>query len=164
MTLFEPILVALNGSGVRFVVVGGVATVLHGHPRFTADLDVALDLSFDNPRRAVDALLAIGLAPLLPVDAREFADPATRRTWVTDRHLMVFTFADPDDPFHHVDLFAEDPVPFEELWERSVDVRLGSISVRIASLDDLIAMKRVAGRPQDLADIAALELIKRGDR
>ena len=44
--------------------------VLHGHPRFTADLDVALDLSADDPLRAVEALTAVGLAPMLPVEAR----------------------------------------------------------------------------------------------
>jgi hypothetical protein len=78
VTLFEPLLAALTASGTRFVVVGGVAVVLHGHPRFTADLDVALDLTADDPRRAVDALTAVGLAPLMPVEARDFADPANQ--------------------------------------------------------------------------------------
>ncbi len=70
VTIFEPLLAALTSSGTRFVVVGGVAVVLHGHPRFTADLDVALDLTADEPRRVVEALTAVGLVPLLPVDAR----------------------------------------------------------------------------------------------
>jgi len=160
VTIFEPLLAALTASGVRFVVVGGVAVVLHGHPRLTADLDIALDLTAENPGRAVEALTAVGLAPQLPVDASDFADPEVRAGWVADRHLIVFTLADPDDPFRRVDIFAEDPIPFEELWARSQPVQLGNISVRVAAIDDLIAMKRAAGRTQDLADVEALEQIK----
>jgi predicted nucleotidyltransferase len=160
VTVFEPILAALTNSGVRFVVVGGVATVLHGHPRFTADLDVALDLTADSPGRAIDALTDLGLVPSLPVPARDFADPDKRAEWVGTRQLMVFSLIDPDDPFRRVDLFAEDPIPFDELWARSKVVTLGTMSVRIASIDDLIAMKRAAGRSQDLADVEALERIR----
>ncbi len=160
MTVFEPLLAALDASGVRFVVVGGVATVLHGHPRFTADLDVALDLSADNVGAAVEALTTLGLAPSVPVDARGFADPQVRAGWVEDRHLIVFTLVDPDDPFRRVDMLAENPVPFEDLWARSQAMALGTITVRVASIDDLIAMKQLAGRAQDLADIEALEQIR----
>jgi hypothetical protein len=160
VTVFEPLLEALAASGTRFVVVGGVAVVLHGHPRFTADLDVALDLTADDPRRAVEALTALGLAPLLPVPASDFADPEIRARWVATRHLIVFTLADPDDPFRRVDIFAEDPIPFEGLWERAQQMQLGTISVRVAAIDDLIAMKRAAGRTQDLADVEALERIR----
>lgn len=162
MTVFEPMLAALAGSGARFVVVGGVAAVLHGHARFTADLDVAVDLTADNPARAVQALTALGLVPALPVDAGDFADPGIRARWVGERNLTVFSLVDRDDPFRRVDLFAEDPIPFEDLWDRAEEVVLGSISVRVAAIDDLIAMKRSAGRPQDLADVEALERIRAG--
>lgn len=160
MTVFEPLVAALTAAGVRFVVVGGVAVVLHGHPRFTADLDIALDLTADNPSRAIEALTAAGLAPVLPVEADDFANPEIRTRWVAERHLMVFTLADPADPFRRVDLFAEDPIPFEDLWTRAQPVTLGTISVRVASIDDLITMKRAAGRTQDMADVEALERMK----
>jgi len=162
--MFEPILAALDANGVRSVVVGGVATVLHGHPRLTADLDLALDLTLDHPARAVQALSGLGLVPLLPVEAMDFADPATRATWIRTKNLTVFTFIDPSDPLRQVDLFAEDPIPFEGLWERAVEVRLATVSARIASLDDLISMKRSAGRAKDLVDVEALELIRRRGR
>ncbi len=158
--LFEPILAALDGNGVRAVVVGGVATVLHGHARLTADLDLVVDLRADQPSRAIQALTDLGLVPMLPVDALDFADPAIRQRWVATRNLKVFSLYDPADPLRQVDLFAEDPIPFDELWGRAVEVRLASVSVRIASIDDLITMKRSAGRPQDLADIEALEMIR----
>ncbi len=93
-------------------------------------------------------------------DASDFADPVTRQRWVDTRNLKVFSLHDPSDPLRQVDLFAEDPLPFDDLWDRAVEVRLTSVSARIASIDDLITMKRSAGRPLDLADIEALEHIK----
>jgi hypothetical protein len=60
-----------------------------------------------------------------------------------------------------VDLFARAPIPFEELWSRATTVSLGGRGIRIASLHDLIAMKRSAGRPQDLIDIEHLETIEK---
>jgi len=137
-----------------------VATVLHGHPRLTVDLDLAIDLSADQPSKAVRALTQLGLAPVLPVDAMDFADPAVRADWVATRNLTVFSLYDPADPLRRVDVFAEEPVPFEGLWERAVDVTLAGVVARVASIEDLIIMKRLAGRPKDLADIEALETIK----
>lgn len=133
--------------------------MLHGHARLTADLDLALDLTFGHPAQAVQALLDIGMVSLLPVEPSDFADATQRRQWVEERNMKVFTFYDPADPLRQVDLFAENPIPFEELWQRAVEVDLGSTSFRIASIADLIAMKLSAGRPQDLADVEALETL-----
>lgn len=160
MALFEPILAQLNEAGVRYVVVGGVAVVLHGHARLTADLDLALDLTPGNPTQAIRALLEMGLVPLLPVDPHDFADANTRRQWVEERNLKVFTLYDPADPLRQVDVLAENPIPFEELWHRAVEVDLGGTSFRIASIADLVLMKRAARRSQDLADIEALEMLQ----
>lgn len=160
MLFLEPVLSALNRRGVRYVVVGGVAVVLHGHPRLTADLDLALDLTSDHAARAIEALVELGLTPILPVPAGDFADPAVRRKWVEERNLRVFTLYDVGNPLHQVDLFAENPIPFDQLWDRGVEVSLTSTTIRIASIDDLISMKQLAGRQKDLADIAALEAIR----
>lgn len=163
MALFEPVLAQLNRAGVRYVVVGGVAVVLHGHARLTADLDLAIDLTLGHPAQAVQALLEMGLVPLLPVDPSDFADATTRRQWIQERNLKVFTLYDPADPLRQVDLFAENPIPFEELWQRAVEVELGGSSFRIASIVDLVAMKLSAGRPQDLADVEALETLQNSE-
>ena len=154
--IFEPVLAALSDAGVRHVVVGGVAVVLHGHPRLTADIDIALDLSIGAPEKAVRALAALGLVPLLPIPIEDFADAEKRSAWVRDRNLKVFSLWDPNNPLLHVDLFAEEPMPFDQLWERSVEMVLGDAVIHVASLPDLIEMKVLAGRPQDLADIQAL--------
>lgn len=71
------------------------------------------------------------------------------------------TMIDPSNPMRAVDLFVEAPAPFEDLWARAETVTLTGASVRIASIPDLIQMKRAAGRPQDLINIDALERIER---
>ena len=59
-----------------------------------------------------------------------------------------------------VDLFVDEPIPFEALWERSEEVALEQVSVRIASIPDLIRMKELAGRPLDRGDILELRAIE----
>ncbi len=161
MALYEPLFEALNRAHVRYVVVGGLATVLHGHARLTADVDLVVDLVPDEARRAVDVLLDLGFEPRIPVEARDFADEKIRRQWVRDRGMRVFSLFDPANPMRSLDLFAEHPIAFEELWSRAVLLQLRSTHVRVASVSDLIELKRQAGRPKDLADIEALEAIRK---
>lgn len=151
---------ALDQAGVRAVVVGGVAVVLHGHPRLTVDLDLVVDLEPGNVRSALEVFRVHGLRPRLPVDPDQFADPAVREQWRRERGLVVFSLHDPGNPLREVDVFAEEPIPFDQLWSASETVEVGGVSVRVASVAHLIDMKRLAGRPQDLADIAALDALR----
>ena len=159
--MFEELLAYLEGAGVRFVVVGGVAVVIHGYARLTADIDLVVDLDPANVRRAMDALEARGFRPLLPVKAADLADEATRRDWIETRNLQVFSLVDPANPSVTVDLFAREPIAFPELWSRAEVIELRGHPIRIASLQDLIRMKRAASRPQDLTDIKELEALAR---
>lgn len=159
MALFEPVFEALEAAGVRYVVVGGVAVVLHGHARLTADLDIAVDLSPRAAAVAMKALEGLGLRPRLPVDPAGFADPTVRAQWIDEAGMKVFSMWDPHDPLRSVDVFAENPIDFEELWRRSEPVAIGDTRTRIASIADLIQLKRLAARPQDHADIEALEAL-----
>ena len=159
--MFEELLAYLDGAGVRFVVVGGIAVVIHGYARLTADIDLVIDLEAANVNRTIDALTARGFRPLLPVKASDFADEATRREWVETRNLQVFSLVDPTTPSITLDLFAREPIPFDELWSRAEVIDLRGHTIRIASIEDLIRMKRAAARPQDLTDVQALETIAR---
>jgi len=159
MTFFEPVFDALESSGARYVVVGGLATVLHGFARLTADIDLVVDLEPDEAKKVLTALQAIGLRSRAPVGPFDFADPLVRRSWIDDKGMRVFSLWDPAEPLREVDLFVEHLMPFDELFARSELFELGANRVRIASIPDLIALKRLAGRPQDLQDIEALEAI-----
>jgi len=156
---FEQVLAALNAEQVRYLVVGGVAVVLHGHLRTTADLDLVVSLVPDNVRRALAALGGLGFRPRAPVRAEDFADPAARAGWAGEKGMTVFSLWSAQVPGIEVDLFVREPFDFEQAFGRAVRVTLDTTSAMVASLEDLVAMKRAAGRPLDLADVAALEAI-----
>lgn len=160
MTRYEEVFAALADAAVRFVVVGGVAVVLHGHLRQTVDADIVIDLDDAPALRAIEVLSGLGLEPRLPVDAAQFADSATRGTWIEERGMRVFTMLDPRDPFFELDLFVESPIPFDELFGHAKPVTLGGREIRIASIDHLIQMKRAASRYKDLDDIQELERLR----
>ena len=143
------------------MVVGGVATVLHGYARLTADVDLILDLEREATARAMRALAALGLRPRVPVDPEDFADEQTRKGWVQVKGMRVFSLFKPDDPLLSVDVFAEHPVDFEALYERAEVRDIDAIPIRIASIADLIHLKRLADRPRDRDDVAKLEEILR---
>lgn len=164
MALFEPIFEALEKSGAHYVVVGGVAVVLHGYARLTADLDLVVDWSRPNAGKAVEALAGLGLKPRAPVDPMGLVDCRTRKSWFEEKGMMVFSFTDPKRPLFAVDIFLEPPLPFQELWSRSCITDIGAAKVRIASIPDLITLKARSGRSQDLADIKALEALLGGNR
>ena len=156
---FGAVVAALVEGGGRFVVVGGLATVLHGYARLTIDVDVMVDLSDGEAIKPVAALSRIGMVPRAPVEAREFADPAARRRWIDEKGMRVFSMWDPRRPLLEVDLFVDPPMPFEDVWSRSEAMELDGHRIRVACIADLVALKRIAGRPKDLEDIAALEAI-----
>lgn len=155
------VLRALDGAGVQYVVVGGVAVVLHGYLRFTADMDLVVALSPDNARAAVETLAAIGYHPNAPVPPGQFADQETREAWVREKEMLVFSFWNSRFPQVNVDLFVREPFPFDEMAGEAKIVKLRGLAVPIASIAHLIRMKREAGRPKDLDDIDALERIAR---
>lgn len=145
----------------RYVVVGGVATLLHGYARLTADVDLAVDLAPQEALKMIRALVGKGFQPQVPVPAEMFADPAVREEWLQEKHMRAFSLVDPANPMRVVDVLLKPEVPFEELLARSQKAVVGETSVRVAALDDLIALKRSAGRLQDLVDIKGLEAIRR---
>ncbi len=150
----------LNEANVRYIVVGGIATVLHGYVRTTADVDLIVDLHAEEAEKAIRALSGYGFAPQIPVDALAFADAEQRNRWIEEKNMEVFSLVHRDNPGLTVDLFARYPIPFEILWSRSVLMDLGDTKVRVCAIDDLIELKRIAGRQQDLADIEQLSRIK----
>jgi len=160
MALFEPIFQALEDAGVRYVAVGGVAVVLQGHARLTTNLDLTVDLAPEPAARAIETFIGIGFEPRLPVDPSGFADAATRQAWINDKGMTVFSLWDRADPTRSVDLFVAEPIPFEELWARSEVVALEGTQAQIASISDLIAMKKLSNRPLDLDDIEALTTLR----
>ncbi len=154
----ETIVESLNRAGVRYLVAGGLAVVAHGLVRFTADLDLVLDPDPDATRRAIDTLSGLGYRPRAPVGFTDFADPEKRRTWFREKGLTVFSVFSDEHPATEIDLFVETPFDFERAYGSAARFEVGpGIAATFVGLADLIEMKRKAGRPQDLQDVAGLE-------
>lgn len=153
----EAILDALNRACVRYLVVGGVAVVLHGYLRTTADLDLVIQLDRDNLLRAIRALQGHQYRPRAPVSAEDFAEPVIREQWIRDKGLAVFSLWSPAHPTLEIDLFVAEPFDFDTVYARALRVQLEKADATIIALEDLIALKKGVGRPRDLEDIVALE-------
>ena len=154
---------ALADAGVDYVVVGGLAVILHGYLRATAVLDIVLGLAPGNARRGMQALASIGMQPRLPLGLEDFADAGKRREWRDQRNMQVFPLWDPTNPLRSVDVFVEEPIPFDQLAAEAVTRELDGVPVRVASIAHLIRMKRASGRPRDLDDIDKLQQIRHTD-
>lgn len=156
----ERVLLALNRAGVRYLVVGGVAVVLHGHLRTTHDLDLVIQLQRENLTAALAELEALGLQPNVPVALRDFVESEQREKWAREKNMVAFPLWNPRNPTQKLDLFIEEPIDFDAAYRRASKLKLGAVEAPVLSLPDLIAMKKSAGRPQDLADVQALERIR----
>ena len=137
------LLLAFNEEQVKYLLVGGYALGRYTEPRVTKDLDVFVDISDENAQRVFAALAKYG-APLKGYTPKDFQDPYSG-------YQLGF-------PPSQIDvLFAISALSFSEAWEDSVPGITGDgIPVRYISREHLIVNKTVAGRLQDLADVAAL--------
>lgn len=153
---YEDVLRALDAASVSFVVVGGVAVILHGVPRTTADLDVVIDLEDSNVRRFIEAMTGLGFVPRAPVPATALASADLRRTWIADKHLVAFSFHRPGRPLDEVDVLMDPPLPFAEIKAGAEIVEAEGLRLPIAGIPHLIRLKELAGRAQDVADVDAL--------
>lgn len=154
----------LDEAGVRYVVVGGLAVLLHGIDRVTADVGLVVDLAGEEAGKAVKALTDAGLKAALPVDPSLLADPAVRRRWRDEQGLVVLSFWDPENRRPTVDLFTEAPLDFPDLWAAAETMTISGCRIRVASMPHLIEIKRRAGRPRDVEDVARLEQLLRARR
>lgn len=144
----------LVARGVDFVVIGGIAAVLHGSPRVTQDLDVCFATDPGNLDALGTALVALD-ARLAPVTDDVPFVPDAR----TLRQVGALTLDTAAGRLHVLAAPVGAP-PFADLRTRADRYDVGGLFVLVASIDDLLAMKRASGRPKDLADVAELEAIR----
>jgi hypothetical protein len=156
------LLEALGAAKIRYCIVGGVAMNLHGVPRMTYDLDLVVVPDRGNLHATEEVLMGLGLQPRIPVPLGEMADREQRERMRDERNLVAVTFTDPANPLREVDVLVAPSIDAEELVARSTLMPMPGSMVYVASIVDLIAMKRATGRAQDTADVAHLERLRRG--
>jgi hypothetical protein len=142
---YKDLLSAFQAHGVKYLIVGGYAVILHAQPRFTNDIDLFIKADPANAEATYAALSDFG-APLQGIRPEDF----------TDRNTFFRFGRDP----RGFDILPEVPgVEFDAAWERRVQTTLDpdtGLKAFFISRDDLIAAKLAAARPQDLADVDAI--------
>jgi uncharacterized protein YgfB (UPF0149 family) len=145
---FSDLFAELNSAEVRYLLVGGYAVGVHAEPRFTKDLDIWVDSTPDNAARTYAALAQFG-APLHQFTAADL-----------ERSEVVIQLGLPPN---RIDLLTSiDGVSFADAWDTHIRIQYGSQVVHVISARHLIQNKRASARPQDLADVEALEKYRRG--
>ncbi|MDR3416650.1 MAG: hypothetical protein P4L83_10725 [Nevskia sp.] len=154
----------LAADQVRYMVVGGLALHAYGGDRVTYDVDLVIQLQPDNVLRAFVALERAGYRPLVPVQAGQFADAASREAMIRDKGMVVLNFWSDRFRETRLDVFVAEPFDFEQEYGLALRDELApGIELRYPRVDTLIAMKKLAGRPKDLQDIEFLERYGRTD-
>jgi predicted nucleotidyltransferase len=144
------LLSSFNDHGVKYMVIGGYAVSYHAQPRATKDLDIFIQADAENAKAIYAALSEFG-APMANIREADFCDQSVfmrigREPWAIDILSRI------------------DGIDFETAWENRTRVKVDETRKLFAcfiSDDDLITTKLAAGRPQDLADVAALRKASR---
>jgi hypothetical protein len=143
---------ALARHEVAYVTIGGMAIQVYGGQRLTQDLDVTIASTSENYGRLAKALTDLDARILGPQGQRSKSVPSADMLATGDQWHLITTHG----PLDVLTLPAH-LGSFAAMRERAHEVPLGDVIVPIAHRDDLITLKRAAGRPQDLADIELLE-------
>ena len=158
--LYKKILLELEKKDVKYLVIGGIAVNLYGHPRVTKDLDLMISFEKTNMAKFVEIIKSFKLKPRVPVEIEELADKNKREIWKQERNMKVFSFYNPENDLEVIDIMIQDYINFDEAYKRVEKISDGSLTVSMISIDDLIRLKEIANRPNDRADIEVLKKLK----
>ncbi len=103
----------------------------------------------------------LGYCPKIPVKPEDLADEKLRESWIKKKHMVVFSFYHPKNPFEVVDVFVYHPRPFHEMFKAGKKVPLSGFTVHAVGLKDMLFLKEKANRPKDEMDIRYLRNILR---
>lgn len=139
---FRDFLEALNANRVRYIVAGAFALAAHGHPRYTKDLDIWVEVSSENAERIINALRDFGMGSL-GLTAEDFQQD----------NMVIQLGYEPT----RIDLLTSlDGVTFSQAYPRRVMLSLAGHNAPVLDVETLKANKRATGRLRDLADLEEL--------
>jgi len=139
---FKEFVKSLNDNNVRYLIVGGYAVAFHGHPRYTKDLDVWLELSPENAANVIQALKQFGFGTLgLKADDFLVPDQVVQLGYPPNRIDVLVTLKGVD---------------FASCYASRVPIVIDGVTVYFIDLDSLKVNKKATGRLQDLADLENL--------
>lgn len=142
---------SLKKYQIPYAIVGGHAVALHGALRGTVDIDFIIKWNKTNLLNAEKALNSIGLISRLPINAEDVFN--FRDEYIEKRNLIAWSFYNPAKNEEQIDLL----INFDLGRKKVITAELEDATIHYLNKKDLIAMKKLSGREQDLADIDALE-------
>ncbi len=148
---------ALNAHNIDYLLVGGLAVNLHGVPRMTMDVDLVIALNADNIAKLEACAKSLNLRPSVPVKLADIADANKRAALFKEKHLIALSLISDKPEMPTVDIVIHHPLDFKKAYQNKVERDISGTPVMLASIEDMITMKKAAGRAQDLADIKHLE-------
>ena len=148
MGKIDSLLRCLNDADVRYLVIGATAFAAHGWVRATADVDLFVDPERRNVEKLRAALTEFGY-DVTDASIEDF-----------QRYKILLRQYDLPLDLHP---FVEGVASFDDAWQHRLVADIGGVAAAFASLDDLIRMKRAAGRPKDLEDLKHLERLRKSE-
>ena len=140
---FREFIQLLNENQVKYLVIGGYAVAIHGHPRYTKDIDIWVEMSKDNAKKMLRALTQFGFGSL-GLSESDFQAP--------DQIIQL------GYPPSRIDLITTpDGIDFDACYQSKLEIVIDSITVKFIDLENLKKNKKASGRLQDLADLENLE-------
>jgi hypothetical protein len=140
---FKEFIQLLNDNQVKYLVIGGYAVAVHGHPRYTKDIDIWIEISDENAQKLVTALTQFGFESL----------GLTSEDFQTPHQIIQLGY-----PPNRIDLITNpDGIDFQTCYDSKIEVTLNDVPVKFINLDNLKKNKLASGRLQDLADLEKLQ-------
>lgn len=140
---------SFDKHNVKYLMVGGFATNLHGFSRFTGDIDIWIKDTLDNRKSLINALAEIGLPRFDALETTELIPVSTSISLPSGFELDIMTF---------IQGFAQ--TDFNECAEYASEVKISSISVKFLHLNHLIKAKEASNRPKDQIDLIELKKLR----
>lgn len=140
---FRDMLLALNGAGVDYLLVGAYALAAHGCPRATGDIDFWIRADVENAKRVWTALVAFG-APTSQITVEDFTTPdIVYQIGVAPQRIDILT--------------SISGVEFDDAWKTRMVVDVDGMQIPVVGLQELLINKSSSGRDKDAADIPAIK-------
>jgi len=140
---FKEFIQLLNSNQVKYLVIGGYAVAIHGHPRYTKDIDIWIDMSEENTEKLMSALTEFGFGDV-GLTSQDFQE--------SDQIIQL------GYPPNRIDLITTpDGIDFATCYQTKIEIIIDNISVNFIDLENLRKNKKTSGRLQDLADLENLQ-------
>lgn len=160
MNLYKKIFSALEKAKINYLIVGGVAVNLYGYSRFTGDIDILLALDEENLLKVDKLMHEMGYTERLPIKLKDLKNPKKVENYIQEKNLRAFTFVSSANAQLDIDIIIQESLNFNKYKGHQVEIEVWELKLPVINLDDLIGMKKEAGRDKDLLDLEALFKIK----